>query len=165
MANSQNLKTSNVATGLNPTNKKKSLWWLWLLLVLIAIVITIICFKKCSNNGSGDVTVPPVIDTTTIVSDTAVNIVDTIIVEDNSVGSSKADNDDYQVVSTNSKTESNVSQSSGNDHLTNAKKAIRGDYGNGTDRKQALGNDYSDVQSLVNKNVRAGNLVWNSIVE
>lgn len=41
-----------------------------------------------------------------------------------------------------------------------AKKAIRGDFGNGVERRRQLGNDYEQVQALVNKMYRDGNLHW-----
>ena len=41
-----------------------------------------------------------------------------------------------------------------------AKKAIRGDFGNGAERRRQLGNDYEQVQALVNKMYRDGNLNW-----
>lgn len=41
-----------------------------------------------------------------------------------------------------------------------AKKAIRGDFGNGLERCRLLGDDYEQVQALVNKMYREGNLHW-----
>ena len=46
------------------------------------------------------------------------------------------------------------------DVTVDAKKAIRGDFGNGAERRRQLGNDYEQVQALVNKMYRDGNLHW-----
>jgi len=37
-----------------------------------------------------------------------------------------------------------------------ARKVIRGFYGNGTDRKQNLGDRYAEIQSVVNEMYRKG---------
>lgn len=41
-----------------------------------------------------------------------------------------------------------------------AKKAIRGDFGNGAERRKKLGEDYEKVQAIVNKMYREGKLYW-----
>lgn len=49
------------------------------------------------------------------------------------------------------------------DILELVKKTIRGDFGNGDARKQALGNNYSEVQRQVNLNYQNGTTNWNNI--
>lgn len=49
------------------------------------------------------------------------------------------------------------------DILKLVKKTIRGDFGNGDARKQALGNNYSEVQRQVNLNYQNGTTNWNNI--
>ena len=49
------------------------------------------------------------------------------------------------------------------DILELVKKTIRGDFGNGAARKQALGNNYSEVQRQVNLNYQNGTTNWNNI--
>ena len=49
------------------------------------------------------------------------------------------------------------------DILELVKKTIRGDFGNGDARKQALGNNYSEVQRQVNLNYQNGTTSWNNI--
>lgn len=49
------------------------------------------------------------------------------------------------------------------DILTLVKKTIRGDYGNGQARKNALGSHYSEVQRQVNLNYRHGTTRWDNI--
>ena len=44
------------------------------------------------------------------------------------------------------------------DVTVDAKKAIRGDFGNGAERRRQLGDDYEQVQALVNKMYREGKL-------
>lgn len=52
---------------------------------------------------------------------------------------------------------------SGDDLLTLVRKTIRGDFGNGQARKNALGSRYSEVQHQVNENVNRGNWNWDKI--
>lgn len=49
------------------------------------------------------------------------------------------------------------------DLLEAVKKTIRGDYGNGQARKDALGSHYSEVQNQVNKNLANGTTRWDNI--
>ena len=61
----------------------------------------------------------------------------------------------------NTATESTPSGNTRSGDVTlDAKKAIRGDFGNGAERRRQLGNDYEQVQALVNKMYRDGNLYW-----
>ena len=46
------------------------------------------------------------------------------------------------------------------DITMDAKKAIRGDFGNGAERRKNLGSNYDKVQAVVNKMYRNGNLQW-----
>ena len=43
------------------------------------------------------------------------------------------------------------------------KKTIRGDFGNGDDRKKALGNNYAEVQRQVNLNYQNKTTNWDNI--
>lgn len=52
------------------------------------------------------------------------------------------------------------SESQCGDVTIDAKKAIRGDLGNGAERRKNLGNNYDKVQAVVNKMYREGNLKW-----
>ena len=49
------------------------------------------------------------------------------------------------------------------DLLTAVKKTIRGDYGNGQARKNALGSHYDEVQRQVNLNFQHGTTQWDNI--
>lgn len=60
-------------------------------------------------------------------------------------------------------TPSQPSQPQGDDLLTLVKKTIRGDFGNGQARKDALGSRYGEVQRQVNANINAGLTRWDNI--
>lgn len=49
------------------------------------------------------------------------------------------------------------------DTLGLVRKTIRGDFGNGQARVEALGENYAEVQQQVNKNIAAGNYNWDQI--
>lgn len=54
-------------------------------------------------------------------------------------------------------------QPSGDDLLTLVKKTIRGDFGNGQARRNALGSRYDEVQRQVNLNLKNGLSRWDNI--
>ena len=49
------------------------------------------------------------------------------------------------------------------DILTLVKKTIRGDFGNGADRRKALGSNYDEVQRQVNLNFQHATTRWDNI--
>lgn len=55
------------------------------------------------------------------------------------------------------------SQPAGDDLLTLVKKTIRGDFGNGQARRNALGSRYDEVQRQVNLNLKNGLSRWDNI--
>lgn len=56
-----------------------------------------------------------------------------------------------------------ASNSSNDELLTLVKKTIRGDFGNGADRRKALGSNYDEVQRQVNLNLQNGLTRWDNI--
>lgn len=56
-----------------------------------------------------------------------------------------------------------TSNSSNDELLTLVKRTIRGDFGNGADRKKALGSNYDEVQRQVNLNLQNGLTRWDNI--
>lgn len=74
---------------------------------------------------------------------------------------------DYNAIQdiVNNKIASNTptSNSSNDELLTLVKKTIRGDFGNGADRKKALGSNYDEVQRQVNLNLQNGLTHWDNI--
>jgi len=58
----------------------------------------------------------------------------------------------------------NSTATTSNDELLDlVRKTIRGDFGNGEARKNALGSNYDEVQRQVNANINAGLTQWNNI--
>lgn len=55
------------------------------------------------------------------------------------------------------------SQKTEDDLLTLVKKTIRGDFGNGSERKTKLGSNYSRVQRQVNENIKHKTTQWDNI--
>ena len=49
------------------------------------------------------------------------------------------------------------------DILELVRKTIRGDFGNGEDRRNALGSNYAEVQNQVNLNFQNGTTNWDNI--
>ncbi len=49
------------------------------------------------------------------------------------------------------------------DILDLVRKTIRGDFGNGEDRKNVLGSNYDEVQRQVNLNFQNGTTNWDSV--
>lgn len=74
---------------------------------------------------------------------------------------------DYNAIQdiVNNKMASNTptSNSYNDELLTLVKKTIRGDFGNGADRKKALGSNYDEVQRQVNLNLQNGLTRWDNI--
>lgn len=74
---------------------------------------------------------------------------------------------DYNAIQeiVNNKMASNTpaSNSSNDELLTLVKKTIRGDFGNGADRRKALGSNYDEVQRQVNLNLQNGLTRWDNI--
>lgn len=56
-----------------------------------------------------------------------------------------------------------ASTNSNDELLTLVKKTIRGDFGNGADRRKALGSNYDEVQRQVNLNLQNGLTHWDNI--
>lgn len=70
-----------------------------------------------------------------------------------------------QLLAGNNSSSSTSSSSSNNSSkiLELVKKTIRGDFGNGNDRKKALGSNYDEVQRQVNLNIKHGTTRWDNI--
>lgn len=161
--------TVKVATKKNkPINKS---YWLWILLMsVIAVIVILICVNKCKNCE------PTTHSETKLIVDTCV-VVDSksefpTIDNESVVGSeSVQDSIDNGVITSSesnlaSSTIQNVADNVYHDNKENvdillmAKKVIRGDYGNGNERKVALGINYQVIQDQVNCNYRNGDLYW-----
>lgn len=68
-----------------------------------------------------------------------------------------------EILAGNKPTPQPAPQPSGDDLLTLVKKTIRGDFGNGQVRRNALGSRYDEVQRQVNLNLKNGLSRWDNI--
>lgn len=134
-------------------SKKKSVWkspWLWL---VVLVIIGGVIFAINKSKQPDEVIVTETIESTETVSNVPTEEVvdsttnDQIIIEEDKV-------------TTLEETESKSQSASEIDLILTAKKTIRGDYGNGASRKEALGSNYSAVQNQVNEFYRLGQLQW-----
>lgn len=133
-----------------PPSPAKS-WWIWIVGGLL-LAIGIACFVYVSKNDRSDV---PAIDDVEIVAtqtndssvvDTAPALSSDMVDETQVVQSEQTD---PQSVS--SQREEPIRPTQSNDVETLAYDVIRGNYGNGEARKEALGSKYSEVQLRVNQ--------------
>lgn len=134
-------------------SKKKSVWkspWLWL---VVLVIIGGVIFAINKSKQPDEVIVTETIESTETVSNAPTEEVvdsttnDQIIIEEDKVTILE-------------ETESKSQSASEIDLILTAKKTIRGDYGNGASRKEALGSNYSAVQNQVNEFYRLGQLQW-----
>ena len=173
-----------VATKKNkPINKS---YWLWILLMsVIAVIVILICVNKCKNcEPTTHSETKLIVDTCVVVgsesefptigNESVVGSESEFPTIDNEsvVGSeSVQDSIDNGVITSSesnlaSSTIQNVADNVYHDNKENvdillmAKKVIRGDYGNGNERKVALGINYQVIQDQVNCNYRNGDLYW-----
>lgn len=152
------------------STSKKRFYCFFLIGLVLVLVLGMGYYYKQSQHGNGQ---------QTIVSDSLTKdsvqkdstIADTLKKENSSVGSNEESNnketedkkDGMQSkvsvpVDTNVKSqqESNTESSSMGSVEAKAKQVIRGIYGNGSVRKQKLGNDYAEIQGKVNEMYRNG---------
>lgn len=136
-------------------SKKKSVWkspWLWLVVLVIigGVIFAINKFKQPDE----------VISTETIESTETISKAPTEEVVDSTTNGQIIIEKDKVTTIDIEETESESQSASKIDLILTAKKTIRGDYGNGANRKEALGSNYSAVQNQVNEFYRLGQLQW-----
>ena len=119
---------------------KKNNYWLWLLLLAVVAIVAF-CLKKCG--GSGEPVPPPVEQPQVVVSPV---VSDTIAAP--AVPEPEIEEPQPKV----EKQETDV--------CLMAKRVIRGDFGNGIARKNALESEYQVIQDQVNANYRKGDIYW-----
>lgn len=132
--------------------------WFWILLVL---ALGLIAYLLIKDNRYDDPIVPvqPTIQTE---QDSTNNI----IPSESSTNALNSSEDTTAPKELNASTSHAVSvtndstQSSDIDIITMAKKTIRGDFGNGNERKRNLGNNYANIQDKVNELYELGQLQW-----
>jgi cytoskeletal protein RodZ len=150
------IKNNSSAVGLDGNNSKykpKSKWWLWLLILLLVVVIVIFALIKWQKDT---MPIQPV-ETLTVVSDTALSgtVTEETLPNDGKEYESAESIKTTEANSVSSTTSQTNLQSS-EDYDEIAKNVVRGDYGNGLYRENALGDKYQEVQRRVNE----GKEVW-----
>jgi cytoskeletal protein RodZ len=180
-------KEQNPSTS-SSSNGKKSKWWLWLLLAVVLIGIVFFVLKQCSatKDSTGDATVAPIEQITPAEQNPASESVsnETKPAEETSVSktpetvSEKQENVPVQSSTPQetvpaesatkpAATQKPATQSAQQSHSTVsgdverlADEVIKGRYGNGADRRQQLGDRYSEIQRRVNEKYRNGEIVY-----
>lgn len=131
--------------------------WFWILLVLALVLIAYLLMK----DNRYDNPFVPVQTTIQIEQDSTNNIIPS---ESTNALNSSEDTTapkELNVSTSNAVSVTNDStQFSDIDIITMAKKTIRGDFGNGYERKKNLGNNYVNIQNKVNELYRLGQLQW-----
>lgn len=156
--------------GQNPTpaNSRKKLI-VGLAALIVVVIAGFVLFGNNQSTGKSDAIVVDSLTKDSVQKDST--IADTLKKENSSVVSNEESNnketedkkDEMQSkasvpVDTNVKSqqESNAESSSMDSVEAKAKQVIRGIYGNGSVRKQKLGNDYAEIQGKVNEMYRNG---------
>jgi hypothetical protein len=162
----------------NDTSQLKSKWWLWLLLLAMVAIVAILCVKNCSSNGDENagttVEQPAVMPTEETPNADAEGITDETTVLEKTATEGTADETITPQAETTpavskATTESVLStqpdvKTAGNNTFSilqgnleeKALRVIRGDFGNGVERKHALGSEYNAIQQRVNEMYREG---------
>lgn len=130
--------------------------WFWVLLLLIVAVIVILLF---AGNCNGKVKEQNPVPTSVQPKESEPNIIDTPAASDTTTVIAAAVPFTEEKPSFN-KEQSESPKTADIDVLLMAKQVIRGDYGNGNERKKALKDNYQVIQDQVNLNYRNGDLYW-----
>lgn len=148
----------------NPKRKKlfKQRLGFWLLALLgIGIVVTLYCIKKCARNEMSDNQVVIVDDTMKRQTDVDVVKDSLVILDSITTNPTKEEAEEAKAVDVRPKGEFVPAERTKDvDVHLMAKRVIRGDFGNGDDRKRMLQNNYQVIQHQVNLNYRNGDLNW-----
>ncbi len=164
--------------GEEETAPKKSKLWLWLLLLAVLAVVIVLFLKNSSSNGDESTGIEQTVEQPAVTSTkevqgteaevTTVETDETQTSEETATSATVEEPITPQVETTPATTTpvaepapqpvvSNtptVTLSQGNIE-EKAKQVIRGNFGNGADRKQQLGNEYDAIQQRVNEMYRA----------
>ncbi|MDR0573062.1 MAG: hypothetical protein LBG96_03365 [Tannerella sp.] len=180
-------QASNTATisGGNSKPEKKSKWRLWLLLVIIAIVVVIFLVRKCSTKGNdaANESTPAQVEQPATVTEQAPAakekaVAPTLAAEDTDKPASEETLEPATSEQPTTKPAESVTTPAQSVQPATVKpaasptlsvlpqgtleekvqKVIRGDFGNGEDRKRALGSEYKEIQRKVNEMYRNGNV-------
>ena len=162
-------KVSLKRKGGDDSQPEKSKWWLWLLLLVVVAVVVVLGVKKCSSNGDENTGIEPAIVTEQPATTQTEEIQGmdtegiTIEIDERTVSEETVTPATVEEVPPPTETE-RVSASVSKPAITlpqgtldeKAKQVIRGNFGSGVERKQALGNEYDAIQQRVNEMYREG---------
>ena len=151
----------------------KSKLWLWLLLLAVVAVVVVLCVKFCGNDdkatvtepetveepatmpteespimGAEDVTIESETTTETVVAETPVEVETPATPKIEPTPAEPATKSVPVQKPTQTLPQGNLDEK--------ARQVIRGDFGNGAERKQTLGNEYNAIQQRVNEMYREG---------
>ena len=131
----------------------KSQKWQWLLLSIVAIAIVFFLVKNDSSDDSAGMTKEQPVSTPA--DETTVGIEETTVPEDTATPATEPAQSSQPAVKpeTADTLASTLPQGTVEEK---ARKVIRGDFGNGAERKQKLGSEYKEIQQRVNKMYRNG---------
>jgi cytoskeletal protein RodZ len=174
-------ETVSAPGGNNDYRPKKNRLWIWLLLLAVAVV-TVFCVKNCSSNSSENTEIESAADITTgQPATTSTEEIQSTDAESTTVGTDETMASEETVTPVNAEevttpqAETKPASTPASEPATEpttsnvpvatlpqgnleekAKRVIRGDFGNGTERKQNLGSEYSAIQQKVNEMYREG---------
>jgi cytoskeletal protein RodZ len=168
--------TPAASNGNSSPASKKSKGRLWLLLLVLVLAAIVFCVKKCSPDKEVDSSEAPIEQTTTSTENTQdtetenindetvdVNVSeetstpaaseDEAIQPENVIPSNETIEPAAQPVVEPTRSDTPTSPQGGNLD-EKARQVIRGDFGNGAERKQNLGHEYNAIQQRVNEMYR-----------
>lgn len=137
-------------------SKPKSKLWLWLSLVAVAaIVVFFILMNKGTSNGDAVAQVETPITEQPTISDEGKPVnTEPVVTETPNQPTTPSTKPAEKPAAAPTAKPTQVSQGTIDEK---AKQAIRGDFGNGAERKQALGSEYEAIQKKVNEIYRKNN--------
>lgn len=173
ISNSSNQQTYTKVPG-EPTSKSpqngNSKSWLWIILVVVVAIIAFLCYKGCSNQNEEST---PAIEDIQMPNQQDEDLSSTLSQDDTAIATKVVEESEMETPSTNQVLANNsnsdngsisISQAKqpsqsvptpkatfGNDLEENARRVIRGDFGNGQARKEALGDRYTEIQNRINE--------------
>lgn len=153
---------------------KKSIWWLWLLILVVIVIVVVFSIKNCSSEGNeSNVAEPTTTEQQPVKTETQSTNKEssTIGTEESTVSNETASSTsvekpitpkaDSKPASVPIAENTSISQPVATNKTSlqgsldeKAKQVIRGNFGNGDERKQNLGNEYSAIQQRVNEMYR-----------
>lgn len=151
-------KVSEVTATKAPLKPKKNKIWIWIVLLLVVLSVATYFIIKPENTET--IQNDELIETPAIVEEPSDEISKDVPSDTTSAENANDDNTSDKVKETthpqvDEKSESEVLLSEDSIE-TKAKQVIRGDFGNGLERKNNLGSEYKTIQNRVNQMYKEG---------